>query len=60
MTPKELDYFFILIEKISEQVYRIGYEDGKAGKPLKTEGFAPNKASRLTIKSNLKKHVEKR
>lgn len=60
MTPKELDYFFILIEKISEEIYRLGYEDGKAGKPLKNEGFSPNKASRLVIKTNLKKHVEKR
>lgn len=60
MTPKELDYFYVLIEKISAEVYRLGYEDAKAGKPLKTEGFSLNKASRLVIKTNLKKHVEKR
>lgn len=60
MTPKEFDFLFILIEKVSQEVYRLGYEDAKAGKPLKTEGFSPSKASRLVIKTNLKKHTEKR
>jgi hypothetical protein len=59
MTPKELEFFYTLIEKISEEVYRLGYEDAKAGNPLKTEGFSLSKASRLVIKTNLKKHVDK-
>ena len=54
MTPRDL------IERGSEEGYRLGYEDAKAGKPLKTEGFRPSKASRLVIKTNLIKLTQKR
>jgi|LSQX01.1.fsa_nt_gb hypothetical protein len=60
MTPRELEFLYDLIERVSEEVYRLGYEDAKAGKPLKTEGFRPSKASRLVIKTNLIKLTQKR
>lgn len=47
-----------MIEKVSAQVYALGHADGKAGKPLKTSGFAMSKTSLLTLKTNLKKHAE--
>lgn len=60
MTPKEYEFLFDLLERVSEEVYRVGYEDGKAGNPLKTEGFKPSKAHRLLIKTNLNKLTKKR
>jgi len=60
LTPKEYEFLFDLLERVSEEVYRVGYEDGKAGKPLKTEGFKVSKANRLVIKTNLTKLTKKR
>lgn len=60
MTPKEEQFLFDLLERVSEEIYKLGYEDAKAGKPLKTEGFAVGRANRLTIKNNLKKLTQRR
>lgn len=60
MTPKELEFLYDLIERVSEDVYKLGYADGKAGNPLKTEGFKPTRASRMVIKTNLIKLTQKR
>lgn len=60
MTPKEEQFLFDLLERVSEEVYKLGHEDGAAGKPLKKEGFKVSKAHRLLIKTNLKKLTERR
>jgi hypothetical protein len=60
MSPRELEFFFHLIEEISRASYALGYEDHKGGKPMKEKGFSPSRASRLTIKTELKKYAEKR
>lgn len=60
MTPKELQFMFDLLEHAAEGAYKLGHADGAEGKPLKTEGFTPNKATRLTIKTNLTKLTQKR
>lgn len=60
MTPKEEQFWFELLERVSKEIYRLGYEDAKAGKPLKTEGFEVGRANRLTIKNNLKKLTQRR
>jgi hypothetical protein len=60
LNNREFEFFFHLIEEISRSSYALGYEEAKAGKPLKTQGFSPNRASRLTIKTELKKYAEKR
>ena len=60
MTPKELEFLFGLIERTSEEMYRRGYADKEAGKPLQDQSFALGKNNRLLIKTNLKKFVEKR
>ena len=58
MTPKEFDFLVQMLEKVSAQAYALGHADGIAQKPLKTSGFAMNKTSLLTLKTNLKKHSE--
>lgn len=60
MTPKELEFITQLIERLSIDIYALGYTDGKNGKPLKTSGFQMSRASQLTLKTNMKKHAEKR
>lgn len=60
LSPKEFDFFMQLVEELAKRAYAQGHEDGKAGNPLKTEGFRPSKANQLAIKTNLKKFVEKR
>lgn len=60
MTPKELEFITQLIERLAIEVYALGHADGKAQKPLKTSGFVMSKTSLLTLKTNLKKHAEKR
>lgn len=60
MSPKELEFLFDLLERVSEDVYKLGYEDAKAQKPLKNKGFKLSKSSRLTVKTNLQKLTQKR
>lgn len=60
MTPKEFNFWFQLLEEVAEKMYRRGYEDGAAGKPLADQGFKLSKENRLLIKTNLKKLTERR
>lgn len=60
MTPKEFDFMFQVIEELARRAYHLGYEDGKAGNPLKEEGFSLSKGNRLSIKTNLQKYTRKR
>lgn len=60
MTPKELEFLYQLLEETSRHIYARGYADGKAGKPEQNEGFTLSRASKLVIKTNLKKFTEKR
>lgn len=60
MTPKELDFLFQLIEKVSEEMFKRGHAAGAAGKPLGDQSFTVGKANRLVIKTNLKKYTDKR
>ncbi len=60
MTPKELDFLFQLLEKVSEEMYKRGHADGAAKKPVSNQSFAIGKNNRLVIKTNLKKFTEKR
>lgn len=60
MNVKEQEFLFDLIERVSEEVYKLGYADGEAGKPLRDKGFKVSKANRLTIKTNMKKLTERR
>lgn len=60
MTPKEFDFLFGLLERTSEEMYKRGFDDAKAGKSVPDQPFTVGKANRLLIKTNLKKFVEKR
>lgn len=60
MTPKEFEFFVHIIEETARRVYALGYQDAKAGKSLKKEGFSMSLESRLVLKTKLKKHLEKR
>lgn len=60
MTPKEFEFMFQLIEKISEEMYKRGHADGTAKKPVSDQSFTVGKNNRLVIKTNLKKFTEKR
>jgi len=60
MTPKEFDFFFELMEKLSKEMYERGYADAKAKKPKTDQAFTIGRNSRLLIKTNLKKFVERR
>lgn len=60
LTPKELDFLFQLLEKVSEEMYKRGHADGAAKKPVSNQSFAVGKNNRLVIKTNLKKFTEKR
>lgn len=59
-TPQQLKLIEDSIEHVAEYFYRQGQEDKAAGKSLKTEDFKLSKASRLQLKTNLTKALEKR
>lgn len=60
MTPKEFNFWFQLLEEVSEKMYKLGHADGAAGKDLSDQAFTISKANRLLIKTNLKKLTERR
>ena len=60
MTPKEFEFWYSLLERVSQDMYGMGFADATDKKPLKNEGFELSRASRLTIKTNLEKHAKKR
>lgn len=59
-TPQQLELVYESIEHVAEHFYRRGQKDQAAGKSLKTEEFRLSKASRLQLKTNLIKALEKR
>lgn len=59
-TPQQLKLIEDSIEHVAEHFYRQGQEDQAAGKSLKSEDFKLSKASRLKLKTNLIKALEKR
>lgn len=60
MTPKEFDFMVGLIEEVTIRAYAHGHADATAGKPLKTDGFKMAPSSRLTLKTKMSKHTQKR
>lgn len=60
MTPKEFEFWFSLLQVAAEESYKLGYNDARDGKPERKDGFVPNRATRLTVKTNLKKMTERR
>jgi len=60
MTPREFDFFMGIVEHVAKEAYGLGHADGMAGKPLKDKGFSPSKATRLRLKTEMKKHAERR
>ena len=59
-SPQQLDLVYGAIEHVAEHFYRLGQADQQAGKSLKTEEFVLSKASRLRIKTDLNKSLNKR
>lgn len=59
-TPQQLDLIYGAIEHVAEVFYRRGQQDQADGKSLKTEEFRLSKASRLRIKTDLIKALNKR
>ena len=60
LPPKLLEAMYYLLEQTAEHAYALGQQDQIRGKSLKTEDFRLSKASRLQIKTNLIKALEKR
>lgn len=60
MTPKEFEFLFDLVERVSEDMYKLGHAAGVAGKPIPSKGFKPSKPNRLLIKTNMQKLTERR
>jgi hypothetical protein len=60
LTPQFLKIFYETIEHLSEEFYRRGYEDAKAGKPLENKGFSLSPANRLAIKTAISKLTKSR
>jgi hypothetical protein len=60
MNPKTWDFVFTLLEVTAREAYKLGYADAEAKKPMREQGFTPSRATKLTLQTKLKKHVESR
>ena len=60
LQPKLLELIYESIEHVAERAYASGQQDQAAGKSLNPEDFKLSKASRLQLKTNLIKALEKR
>lgn len=61
MTPKEHKLVKELVEKATEEGYKLGYAHGKAGsKPLEEKDFSMSKGSALILNTKIKKFLENR
>lgn len=59
MTPKELTFWFQVLEDASKLAYERGHADGSSGKPLEGKEFKLSKAHKLLIKSEMSKYLKK-
>lgn len=59
-TPQQLDLIYGTVEHVAEHFYRKGQDDSKSGKSLNSEDFRLSKASRLRLKTDLIKALNKR
>ncbi len=59
MSPKELEFLYLTIERTARATYQRGYKDGKEGRPPNTE-LTLSKESKMILKTNLDKHVNSR
>lgn len=57
---KVLDFLHTVLEKVARDSYLMGYRDATEKKPEREQGFALSKASRLTLKTALEKHLKSR
>lgn len=63
MTPKEAEAVNQLLEKVGYEFYKLGVEHGQSGDPanvLDEKAFSMSKASKLVLKTNMSKALNKR
>lgn len=56
MTPRELDFFHQVLEKLGKHFYDKGYIDAKAGRERVTK-FTLSRADKMALKTLLDVHV---
>ena len=57
---KLLDFLHVVLERVAREAYLMGHRDGTEKKPVREQGFAMTKASKLTLKTSLEKHLKTR
>lgn len=60
MNAKVLDFLYTVLEHVARESYLMGYRDAEQKKTVREQGFKLGRASKLTIKTALEKHLKNR